>query len=174
MSIADILGVLGFLLAVGLAALEIRSYLLPLQLRITMAHLVQTHKGVSLVSLLIAFVNPASRSRTVYHILTDIPHNTTLMTPPYQYRYDISHPMMEYKLPSGGNVLSIPIDELLQPPLDILPLQSQTKRCIIQTNLEHLMVGSTQIRLPLIAQDVFGRKVATFDKEIELRDYEPV
>jgi hypothetical protein len=172
MSIVGILGVLGFLLALGLAALEIRRYYLPLQLRVMMAHLVQTHKGVSLVSLLIAFVNPASRSRTVYQILIDIPDNATLMVPPYQYRYDMPHPMIDYKLPSGGNVLSIPVDALLQLPLDIPPLQSQSKWYAIQINLESLMIDSTRIRLPLNARDIFGKTIATFDKELELRKNE--
>lgn len=113
---------LGTLIALLLAVGSLVSSRRGLQMKVTYFHVLGVSEDTSVFLLRLSFVNNSSVGRVVYDIVpTDIPENITLSKA--RYTLDLSHQNVVYQLPTSGE-MTLPISEVLLPPLDILPHQS--------------------------------------------------
>lgn len=166
----DIVGMLGFVLALILACLEWYRYHLPLHMRVKEMILVDSSEDTYLVLLLLAFVNPASAGKTVFHMRGGAPNSRDFSPSPYQFVENLNEVVV--KLPSGEIARKVRVPELLWLPLDILPHQSQTKWYPAVIHFEKpkgLLIPSIHLRL--YAYSVDGKQLAEFDREIELKTH---
>ena len=173
MGIPGILGILGFVFALGLSYLEWHRYRIPLQLRLREVVHVGASKDTHLILFRLSVVNPASRGRTVYDVgLADLPNNV-IVKQLRDYHYEEGHDTLVYELPNDKNVNTpIHFDELLWLPLDIPPHQSRSgfvAYVITEGKQDYMQKG---IHFHFVARDASlpPKKIAEYQKKIELRN----
>ena len=175
--IAAVIGSLGLLLALLLAAVEVYRYYSGLRLGVREVALggisVQSEYTYFLVLLRLAFVNPSPRGRTVYHVLVASPDNVSISTSPYQYDKGL-HELI-YSIPNESDELMkarVPRGDVLWLPLDIPPYQSRSGYVVIIVRVDvPKAFPPLSTHLTLTAQDVSLKCVAKFDEVIELKTH---
>jgi len=184
--ISGIVGILGFLLALYLKAENRRLARLPLHMSLREVSYKGSLADRHLVLLSLAFVNPSSVGKTVFHIVGGAPNKEDLK--PYLYQRMQGQTEVEMITPNGEKKLIIPILELLCLPLDIPPHQSRTGYypALIQTHHQNdtsqalpvliktpnSVNSHPQVHLLLRAYDVLGKQIAEIDQNIELKTYQ--
>jgi len=177
-AVVGVVGVLGFVLAVILAVMEIRRYWLPLHLKIQCYRVQYCDNQESVVLFRLSFVNPASAGKTVNYtmyskaFLTPYLYNKRLDTVWREpdYSYDMNQRTVTYLLPN--NECQMPYDEMLQYPLDIPPHQSRTRWYLLIADLASIPLGVCPIQLQ--AFDVFGKPIASDHVEIPINNLKQV
>ncbi|MBN1189904.1 MAG: hypothetical protein JXA46_09135 [Dehalococcoidales bacterium] len=165
-----ILGVAGFVLALYLACVEWHRYRMHLQMVLMEVKYVGQLKDTHLVLLSVAFVNPASAGKTVFHILGGAPNSEVFSPCPYQYLEDKNS--LLFQLPNSDKAVIVQRNELLWLPLDIPPNQSETKwyaaliRRAVEAEEKH-----PEVHIRLYAQDVLNKQLAKYERNIELRTH---
>ncbi len=171
--ISGIVGISGFLLAFYLMIQEWHRYHLPLHMTLREVKYRQSYSlgDTHLVLLSLAFVNPSSAGRTVFHILGG--GRDIIDLKPYPYRRMEGQSEIELITPNGGMKLKVPIPELFWLPLDIPPHQSRTRwyPALIQTKQGVGVNQSQQVHIHLTVKDVLGKELASIDQKIELKTY---
>jgi len=114
--------------------IQVRDYQRPLRLLVTYLDCQPADKGTSLIALRLAFVNPASRARTVCGIDVESKMSGTRLIELSQ-EVDLNHQTATYSLPSVS--LQLPFAETLQFPLDIPPNQSLSRWLVIALSYQH-------------------------------------
>jgi hypothetical protein len=168
--IFGIVGVAGFLLAFALAWIEWHRYRLPLQMVLKEIDYYGSKEGNHLVVLWLAFVNPASAGKTVFRVQCGAPNSEDVSKCPTQY--DRGHDTVIFRLPDSENAHEIAKNELLWPPLDISPNQSQIKAIPLFLKTTDNSSQHPQVHLRLIAFDVLGNNLASVDQTIELKTHQ--
>ena len=182
-SASDWFGLAGLIVALVAAAVaatlvcfEVRRYRVPLQMRVREVDIAaRAEDKFYLILLRIAFVNPATRGRTVYHIAVHQSDEVHVEQPPHEYskrRDEITYKLPAMQGAQGGDV-TLSLDEVLQLPLDIPPHQSRYLWWPAEMKLQTAQPdpGTTKFQLTLDALDVTGHRLARFDEEIELQTY---
>jgi hypothetical protein len=165
-----IVGVAGFLLALCLAWVEWHRYRISLQVVLREIHYSGSSKGTHLVLLWLAFVNPSSAGKTVFHIRGGAPNNEVFSICPYQY--DRERDIVTCLLPELPTAPQIAKSELLWLPLDIPPNQSAIKALPVLIKTENSANSHPQVHLHLKVFDVLGKQLAEIDQDIELKTYQ--
>ena len=170
MTTPNILGILGFGLALALAVLEICRYHKRLQLRVRQIDLIGSSGDIYLVLLLLTFVNPALVGKTVYHVAVGKPNKKDVSRPNYQY--EGGHRIARVSLTNDVRIYAdLEADESLEVPLDILPHQSQSGWIAVQIANVEKVDGIPKVRLVVYAYDVSDKTVAKFDGVFELKTH---
>ncbi|HUU64450.1 MAG TPA: hypothetical protein VMX96_11145 [Dehalococcoidia bacterium] len=171
MEAAGILGILGFALGIGMACLEIRRYRLPLHLRVHDIELVDSSEDAYFFVIRLAFVNPATRGRTVYRVAAGEP-NEAIAWKPNSYQCRTGRSIVIGKLPNTDIETQISKDERLQVPLDIPPHQSRTGLIPVLIHKDTEVIHTQKVRLRLDAFDISKKKpIAKFDEVIDLHTH---
>jgi hypothetical protein len=127
MSIPDILGVLGFVLATSVILWGIWGYLRPLKMRVRGYEVTCFQRYRYLVSFQIVFQNLSSRNKHVLNLSIDYPKLLYgKISEPERSRIREDKDVL-LVVDGNGNVSELPLDEVLQLPLDIPPHHIQSK-----------------------------------------------
>jgi hypothetical protein len=125
-------GYLALIVSIVLLVLGIQRYYLHLRMRVLRAFVVWYEDNVSIVLFDLAFVNPASRGKTVSNVKLRPPPVINDKEYPLVYDKNLEHAVC--LSPNNNKTLAkFPPDQILQSPLDIPPHQSRCKlysRCI--------------------------------------------
>jgi hypothetical protein len=143
---------------------------LKLYLMVREVNLVGSSKGTHLVLLRLTFVNPSSTGKTIYHIGSGAPGKQGVSNPVREYLEDNSKVRVTF---SQKKQISIDVEkgEFLILPFDIPPYESRSYWMPLQI---HQTLGDSippQAHLYLVAEDISGKPIATFDDIIELKTY---
>jgi hypothetical protein len=166
-SIADspVGGWIALAIALALVVVQLWNYFRPLQMRVVGFVVPYVHNNISLVLVRLGFVNPSSRGRTVCDVFVDSTlKNVTVQQPLVEYQ--LNQNALIYRLPKDETRCSIPIAEALQPPLDILPHQSQSKWKVFLLEIpEELGTESQATVLKFHAYDYRKKQIASCCKQ---------
>jgi len=171
--VTGVMGILGFLLASALGYFEWHRYHIPLKLQVRELEVHRSPDGIHfLVFLRLSFVNPATRGKTVFHILLGKPDNATVSQPPYEY--DETHDTLKYWIPNTPYVEAyLSEDKTLVFPLDIPPHQSRSKWHPLLFEMREAVQGFDIpiVHIEVFAKDVFGKTIAKYDERVELKTH---
>lgn len=168
LNFADVLGILGFLLAALLAWFEYQRYRKPLLITLKDIRRIGRAQGRCLVLLRICFVNPSLTGRTVFDIGAGAPTEESVGQ--VQVEFEIEKRMITVQLRSNPQVeSSIPENEYLRLPLDIPPHQSRTlwRAVDIKCDYPESPNGDyVPFHLRLQAFDAEGKRLCSTDQVI--------
>ena len=167
------IGILGFLLSCILGCFEYHRYRIPLQLITREVRVYRSPDRIHfLVLLRICFVNPAAKGRTVGYIQVGKPDNASLSQSPYGF--DEDEGTLTYGIPNDADTeVHLSEDEIIWLPLDILPHQSQSGWYALLLRMNEQVQESVipKTRCLILAEDIFGKTIARYDEDIELKTY---
>jgi len=164
MTIASILGILGFALALGLAVLEYSRYRKRLLIRVRNVEVLYSRGDTQAVAMRVCFVNPSSRGMTLWDLAVD--RKRTQNVVPVKGQVSVTQQQSVYVLSSNpAVVLNVPTDQCLQFPLDILPAQSQSGWYIVEI---HPVPENLRVSLSLVVFSADERIIARLTQEIDL------
>ena len=184
MSLSDAPGWMALVISGLLIWWEWHRYRLPLQVKVREIEWIGEEGVTHLVVLHIAFVNPASAGKTVFHIALHQTagtqeENTTRrqysasLTQPEPYQWDDYEVNVSYVFPNHppGVLprLTFPAASLLRLPLDIPPHESRYLKFPLYVVLNaHQTDEPRRFYLKLDVQNVFGKRIAGVDEVLPL------
>lgn len=141
-----------------------------LNLRVREVALIGSSTGTYLVLLRLTFVNSSSTGKTIYHIGSGAPGKQGVSNPILEHLEDNSKVRVTF---SQNKQISVDIErgDFLILPFDLPPYESRSYWMPLQI---HQTLGDSippQAHLYLIAEDISGKSLATFDDTIELKTY---
>ena len=176
LSIPDVAGIFGLVLALLLGILELRRYRIPLQMRVRevryLGNIGDQYFGLAFR---VALVNPASQGRTVYqveHIQVDgrlsLVQMSTYVDPDSGELYATGASGPPFRVPFA-------LEQLMRLPLDLPPHESRNPWIVFRLGapepFENIRESPPKYYLTLTAKDVFGRTLARYRQEIEAKTY---
>lgn len=175
MTIADVLGILGFCLSVVLGYLYLKNYFARLGMFVSPVEVHHKKDGSQTLLLFhISFVNRSSVGKTVCEVsyIVNSPYDSYISDTLYQT--DIENGRLLVVEKSGKQIAHIPLSEYLECPLDIQPHQSQSKcyplLLLWEANNQDEQVGKAPFVITFSAYGVSKKICSSSSKRISADD----